>query len=115
MSTGFIPRPRSLSTESIEEPAFILAVECGRLFEKHLDAEAADESNDARRLIEEYQRLFWKWAEYVGVFAAGKASLDWRLRRNKRCQEQFLLALDMLKANLHQREHTPLWNHNRRS
>lgn len=112
-----ISRPQSPLTDSVEEPAFVLAVECGRLFEKHLDAEVLAESNNARRLIEEYQRLFWKWAEYVGVFAAGKASLDWRLRRNKRCQEQFLLALDMLKANLHQREYRAptLWSHSLRS
>lgn len=98
--------PQSLQSDPVEEPAFVLAVECGRLFERHLDAEVPEESNDARQLIEEYQRLFWRWAQYVGVFAPGKASLDWRLRRNKRYLELFLLALDMLKANLHQCEYT---------
>lgn len=99
-------RAQSPLTDPVEEPVFVLAVECGRLFEKYLDVEVSAESNDARRLTEEYQRLFWKWAQYVGVFAAGKASLDWRLRRNKMYLELFSLALDMLKANLYQCEYT---------
>ncbi|KLU89428.1 hypothetical protein MAPG_08399 [Magnaporthiopsis poae ATCC 64411] len=85
-----------------EEPIFELAIDCGRQFEKALKTEATTESAHSGRLIGEYQRLFWKWSQYVGVFAAGKASLDWRLRHNNEYRDLFLLALDMLRVNLRQ-------------
>lgn len=94
--------PQPLMADAVEEPIFVLAVDCGRLFEKHLKIEDTTDSNNLKLRIKEYQRLFWKWAQYVGVFAARKASLDWRVRRDTTHRELFLLALDMLRSNLSQ-------------
>lgn len=94
-----------LMADNIEEPVFALAVDCGRQFEKILKIEETAKSANTKRFLEEYQRLFWTWAQYVGVFAAGKASLDWRLRRNNESRDLFLLALDMLRVNLLQRKY----------
>ncbi|KAL8342008.1 hypothetical protein RB598_003767 [Gaeumannomyces tritici] len=92
--------PASQHPDASDEPIFELAVDCGRQFEKVLESEATTEPAQSGRLIKEYHRLFWAWAQYVGVFAAGKASLDWRLRRNSNYRDLFLLALDMLRVNL---------------
>lgn len=95
------------SDPDANEPIFKLAIDCARHFENLIKTPRIEETAqpaNVRRFVEEYQRDFWTWARYVGVFAAGKASLDWRLRDNNGYRDLFLLALDMLRVNLLERK-----------
>jgi hypothetical protein len=92
--------------EDDAERIFPLAEECEALFSRETSRlEAANASN--LRHFEEQQQRFTAWTGYLGVFAERTVCLDYRLRYHSDLQDLVLRLLDILRANLLQREYRP--------
>ncbi|KAF3103810.1 hypothetical protein TWF706_004844 [Orbilia oligospora] len=84
-----------------EEPIFTLAWDCDDLLQQCL-REAAESSYVEIETIENYERRFTAWQEYLGVFAEKRVSLDHRLYKQPEIQDVVIRLLLILKRNLDQ-------------
>ncbi|KAF3192014.1 hypothetical protein TWF788_004204 [Orbilia oligospora] len=83
------------------EPIFTLAWDCDDLLQQCL-REAAESSYVETEIIEDYERRFTAWQEYLGVFAEKRVSLDRRLYKQPEIQDVVIRLLLILKRNLDQ-------------
>ncbi|KAF3287639.1 hypothetical protein TWF970_007350 [Orbilia oligospora] len=84
-----------------EEPIFTLAWDCDDLLQQCL-REAAESSYVEIETIEDYERRFTAWQEYLGVFAEKRVNLDRRLYKQPEIQDVVIRLLLILKRNLDQ-------------
>ncbi|KAK6499015.1 hypothetical protein TWF481_011584 [Arthrobotrys musiformis] len=86
-----------------KEPIFTLAWDCDDLVQKLLHELAGDKSGFIdREAIEDYERRFTAWQEYLGVFAEKRASLDRRLDKQPEIQGVVVRLLLILRRNFDQ-------------
>ncbi|KAF3220279.1 hypothetical protein TWF679_009658 [Orbilia oligospora] len=83
------------------EPIFTLAWDCDDLLQQCL-REAAESSYVETEIIEDYERRFTAWQEYLGVFVEKRVSLDRRLYKQPEIQDVVIRLLLILKRNLDQ-------------
>ncbi|KAK2849628.1 hypothetical protein FQN49_005573 [Arthroderma sp. PD_2] len=81
-----------------KEPIFSLAWDCDDLIRECLFYSKVDESTKVR--MEDYERRFNAWWEYLGVFAERKGNLDYRLIHQPEIRDIVLRLLLILKRNL---------------
>ncbi|KAF3317976.1 hypothetical protein TWF173_009796 [Orbilia oligospora] len=93
-----------------EEPIFTLAWDCDDLLQQCL-REAAESSYVEIETIEDYERRFTAWQEYLGVFAEKRVNLDRRLYKQPEIQDVVIRLLLILKRNLDQRHQEPKIQH----
>jgi hypothetical protein len=84
-----------------EEPIFSLASDCDDLIQECL-GKAEGDGSPTKGLLEEYERRFNAWWEYLGVFAGRKANLDRRLHRQPEIRDIVVRLLLILRRNLTQ-------------
>ncbi|KAF2691769.1 hypothetical protein K458DRAFT_398181 [Lentithecium fluviatile CBS 122367] len=92
-------KPARHSEGTAKEPIFLLAWDCDELFQECLSkAKEADALTAAA--LEDYERRFRAWWEYLGVFAEKEINLDRRLRKKPEVQDVVLRLLLILERNL---------------
>lgn len=89
------------SRADAEEPIFSLAWDCDDLIQECLGKTEEDRSLTKVRL-EDYERRFNAWWEYLGVFAGRKANLDRRLHHQPEIRDIVVRLLHILKRNFSQ-------------
>lgn len=94
------------SSSGPDEPIFSLAWECDDLIQKCLTNADCD-GLAIKSLVEDYERRFNAWWEYLGVFARRKANLDRRLRRHPEIRDIVVRLLVILRRNLTQLRKCP--------
>ena len=102
-----MPDPTAgLGPEGPGEPILELASDCDDLIQSCLDLAGRDGGGNDNDLVEDYERRFAAWWEYLGVFAGKKANLDRRLRHHPQIQDLVLRLLVILRRNLSLCEYT---------
>src|SRR5690348_3125738 len=84
-----------------EEPIYELASDCDDLIQSCLEfVRRGGGDGRVRGLVEDYERRFAAWWEYLGVFAEKGANLDRRLRGHTQTRDLVLRLLVILRRNL---------------
>jgi hypothetical protein len=91
-----------LPHEEDDERISIKATDCESNFSKSLQLMELKGEEKHADILRKLQAKFVDCMAYLGVFAAGSASLDHRLKRHPQYHDLVLLVLDMLNMNLNQ-------------
>ena len=83
----------------VKEPIFSLAWDCDDLIQECL-GKAVRDGSSTKESLEDCERRFNAWWEYLGVFAERKVNLDRRLYRHPEIRDIVIRLLLILKRNL---------------
>jgi hypothetical protein len=90
----------SLGFEAPDEPILRSAGDCDDVIQSCLGFVGRGGDGHIKALLEDYERRFAAWWEYLGVFAESKANLDRRLRHHPYVRDLVLRLLIILRRNL---------------
>ncbi|KAK6499942.1 hypothetical protein TWF481_010298 [Arthrobotrys musiformis] len=86
--------------EDDTQPIRLMARDCNELFEKLMSPPGGPSESEISTFVQEYHGRFDAWTSFLGVFASGNASLDYRFQRHPGLQDMVIRLLDVLRRNL---------------